>query len=173
MNSGTTLQGLMDQWVTPASGYGTHVSWLVLDFGREVTLDGIRLYSHGDSIHDVSNHFFQPASRNSTNPATITWGRVVGEFTGAIGKGVDSPQDFAFVATTARVWRWVVTGVHPSSNCAEFEGSQCQPDVAELEFHEAANKPGARCPFGNTIFHSRMLSVSTPARFEASMRVIE
>ena len=32
-----------------------------------------------------------------------------------------------------------MTGVHPSANCP---GGDCQPNVAELEFHEAGNKPG-------------------------------
>lgn len=116
------------------------MSWIVLDFGRQVTLDGLRLYSHGDSIHDVSDHFFQPATPgSSTNPKAITWAAVVGMFEGAAGEGVNTPQDFGFPAAAARVWRWVVTGVHPSTKCP---GGQCQPDVAELEFHEAGNKPG-------------------------------
>jgi hypothetical protein len=119
---------------------GPQVSWIVLDFGRQVTLDGLRLYSHGDSIHDVSDHFFQPATPgSSTNPKAITWAAMVGMFEGAAGEGVNTPQDFGFPAAAARVWRWVVTGVHPSTKCP---GGQCQPDVAELEFHEAGNKPG-------------------------------
>lgn len=128
---------------TPAAPSEPQVSWIVFDFGRQVTLDGFYLYSHGDSIHDVSDHFFQPATPgSSTNPTAITWAAVVGTFTGAAGVGATVPQEYAFPAAAARVWRWVVTGVHPSANCPGRYGGECQPNVAELAFHEAGNKPG-------------------------------
>ena len=146
----------MDGLATPSGPSGPQVSWIVLDFGRQVTLDGFRLYSHGDSINDVSNHFFQPAAPgSSTNPKMITWAAVAGTFTGAAGAGVTTPQDFAFPAAAARVWRWVVTGVHPSANCP---GGECQPNVAELEFHEAGNKPGVMMLNGGTANSSLVLT---------------
>jgi hypothetical protein len=98
-------------------------SWLVFDFGRDVSLDGIRLYSHGDGIHDVVSHYFQAAMPGTypANAATGTaisngakWGAVVGQFTGSIGSA--APQDFHFDAkATARVWRWGVPGVVPTN----------------------------------------------------------
>ena len=140
----------------PVSASAPVVSWVVFDFGRQVTLDGLRLYSHGDAIHDVSNHFFQPAAPGSSvDPKAITWAAVAGTFTGAAGDGVGTPQDFAFPAAAARVWRWVVTGVHPSANCP---GGECQPNVAELEFHEAGNNRGVMMLNAGTANRSLVLT---------------
>ena len=76
VNATGNAHELMDASAPPSgpSGSQVKVSWVVFDFGRPVTLDGIFLYSHGDSIHDVSDHFFQPATPgSSTNPKAITW----------------------------------------------------------------------------------------------------
>lgn len=145
--------GMMDTWAGPPPD--PRVSWLVFDFGEEVTLDMFRLYAHGDGVHDVSDHFFQPATRGSSPTGSITWSAVVGTFKAAAGQGVDSPQDFHFPATSARVWRWVVTGVHPSTLCPS---GHCQPDVAEVEFHEAGNKPGVMMLNTGTATSSLILS---------------
>jgi hypothetical protein len=112
-------------------------SWLVLDFGRLVTLDGFRLYSHGDGIHDTISHYLQSAKKSGSTGSlgNTSWGKVVGRFQGAAGSS--APQDFVFPATTAREWRWVVTGVVPSHMCpTQFAGKHCQPNVAEIMFHE-------------------------------------
>ena len=89
--------------------------------------------------HDVTRHFLQAATVDST-PDAITWaGAAVGqhgEFRGSPTKGVGTPQSYSFGATSARIWRWVITDVVISGQC----GSRCQPDVAEIEFRHVGNK---------------------------------
>ena len=130
--------GLIEKWSQPPAKSPV-VSWLILDFGKTVHLDGFRLYSHGDNIHDATRHFLQAATVNST-PDAITWaGAAVGqhgEFRGSPTKGVGTPQSYSFGATSARIWRWVITDVVISGQC----GSRCQPDVAEIEFRHVGNK---------------------------------
>ena len=128
--------GLIERWAKPPAK-SPAVSWLVLDFNQTVQLDGLRLYGHGDNIHDVVRHFLQAATPDST-PDAITWGVVVGqhgEFRGSPSKGVGDPQDYSFEATSARIWRWVITDVVISGQC----GARCQPDVAEIEFRHVGN----------------------------------
>lgn len=110
-------------------------SWLVFDFNRSVSLDGFRLYSSGDGVHDPSKFYLQAASADSA-PGAVTWDSIVGHFVGA--KGTAAPQEFAFPATTARIWRWVITEVVPTALCSP--DLHCQPDVAEVEFREAGSK---------------------------------
>lgn len=124
----------MSSWVGASGTASDSNSWLVFDFGKSVSLDGFRLYSAGDSIHDITKHFLQAATPSST-PGSVTWGKVAGQFVGQ--KSTKAPQDFTFPPMAARVWRWAVTDVVSSGLCP---GAHCQADVAEVEFRHAGNK---------------------------------
>lgn len=127
-----TPGGFARSWVGEDQSHTNLASWLVFDFQRSVTLDGFRLYSHGDGVHDITKHYLQAASMGST-PGGISWAAVVGRFTGK--KSVTQPQEYTFKpSSTARIWRWVITDVVSSSLCPL---PHCQPNVAEVEFREA------------------------------------
>ena len=49
--------GLVSEWVEEGESKGA--AWLTFDFGKEVVLDGFKLYSHGDGVHDVTKHYLQ------------------------------------------------------------------------------------------------------------------
>ena len=111
-----------------------------------------RLYAHGDGVHDVSHHYLQTGPA----PGSSTWGKQIALADGA--KGTAAPQDFSFAATTARVWRWVVTGVHPSGLCAPAK--HCQADVAEVEFHKQGAAKGDFMKNSGTASESLVVSSS-------------
>ena len=103
-------------------------------------------------MHDVSHHYLQTGPA----PGSSTWGKQIALADGA--KGTAAPQDFSFVATTARVWRWVVTGVHPSGLCAPAK--HCQADVAEVEFHKQGAAKGDFMKNSGTASESLVVSSS-------------
>ena len=123
--------GHVHTWIGNNQNKKGLASWLVFDFQQSVTLDGFRLYGHGDGVHDVTKHYLQAATPSST-PNSISWAVVVGHFTGK--KSEQQPQDYTFKPATARIWRWVITDVVASTLCPGT--GHCQPDVAEVEFRE-------------------------------------
>jgi hypothetical protein len=150
--------GSVDSWIGEDQQKVGLASWLVFDFQRSVTLDGFRLYGHGDGVHDVTKHYLQAASSSST-PKGISWAAVVGYFTGK--KSEKMQQDYTFKPATARIWRWVITDVVASTLCAGT--GHCQPDVAEVEFREAGKAFASNAGTANSSLVIESSGGDTPA----------
>jgi hypothetical protein len=126
--------GLIDNWAGAAAAVTdvTH-SWITVDFGHNVSLDGVRLYSAGDKVHDVTESFLQAATLNS-EPTSIVWSKIASRFHTV--PGTKLPQEAFFPVTKARIWRWVTTNIVHTKLCQPVS-THCQPNVAEIEFHKA------------------------------------
>jgi hypothetical protein len=114
-------------------------SWLVFDFGQAVHLDGFRVYSHGDGVHDVSSHYMESRAGSDGK-----WAKL-GTYGGVNGSAL--PQEFIFDPTLSQSWRWVITATFSSAaattSCGWTGTGGCQANIAEIEFHEAAAGGGA------------------------------
>lgn len=129
---------------TPPSPPPELCSWLVFDFGRPVRLDGFRVYPHGDGVHDISSHYMEAAGEagatEQNSHSGAKWRKLGPTFGGDNYSAV--PQEYSFPVTSSRAWRWVITATFPSAAAAASCGwtgtGGCQPNVAEIEFHEPA-----------------------------------
>jgi hypothetical protein len=109
-------------------------SWVVYDFGRNVTLDGVRVYSYGDGVHDP-NHMYVQGARPIAGG--FVWeGSNVNSFVGRASNGSESTprpmmQHFSFAEpATARHFRWVILDIHPSTVTKTSHAM-----ISEIEFH--------------------------------------
>ena len=128
-------------------GGNSKASWVVLDFGRSVTLDGFRAYVYGDGVHDPKNMFLQAAKGKGTVTGTgggeYTWdGGPIAWFTGRASNGTEATpepltEDFYFLPAKAQHWRWVVLTCWPSSKTKASHAM-----ISEVEFHEAGSAKG-------------------------------
>ena len=133
--------GLMKSFLSSDPASAKLCSWVVYDFGSVVTLDGIRLFSYGDGVHDAWHMYLQGAK--SLPGGGFAWsGSQVTSFVGQASGGSEAHpkplnQTFSFAPVTAQRWRWVVLDCHPSQSV-----SRSHVMVAEIEFHEASSVPG-------------------------------
>jgi hypothetical protein len=113
----------------------------VFDFGNEVSLDGIRLFSYGDGVHDPWHMYLQGAK--ALPGGGFTWvGSKVTSLIGQSSEGTEMHpkpmnQTFSFAPVTARRWRWVVLDCHRSKFAFPSHAM-----IAEIEFHESGSIPG-------------------------------
>ena len=133
--------GFLSSFVAASPKSSSMVSWIELDFGQEVTLDGLRLHSHGDAVHDPW-HMYLQAAKALGNGGFAWAGDNVTAFAGKVSNGSEphpSPitQDVSFAAVSGQRWRWVILDCHPSKLTARSHVM-----IAEVEFHEAGNKQG-------------------------------
>ena len=133
--------GLMKSFLSSDPASAQLCSWVVYDFGNIVTLNGIRLFSYGDGVHDAWHMYLQGAK--SLPGGGFAWsGSKVTSFVGQASGGSEANpkpmnQSFSFAPVTAQRWRWVVLDCHPSPSV-----SHSHVMIAEIEFHEAGSVPG-------------------------------
>eukprot|EP01050_Picozoa_sp_SAG11_P004903 SAG11_NODE_326_length_10708_cov_6.937035_4_plen_1050_part_00 len=115
------------------------VSWVVYDFSRRVTLDGVKVYIYGDGVHDP-RHMYLQGAQPASGGGFVWGGSSIRPFVGSAsngteGKPVPMSEMFSFASVTAQRWRWVIEDCHPSSITTVSHAM-----IAEIEFHEAGNK---------------------------------
>ena len=133
--------GFIERFIrnTPASD--ALCSWVILDFGSPITLDGIRLCSYGDGVHDPRHMYLQAGT--AVSGGGFAWDpKEVRALVGAFSNGTEAApkpqtQQFAFAKATSRHWRWVVQDCWPSPLTKASHAM-----VAEVEFHRAGDHAG-------------------------------
>jgi hypothetical protein len=111
--------GYLGSFLSDRSAPAGLVSWVVYDFGRRVTLDGVKVYIYGDGVHDPRHMYLQGAQPlpgggsawgGSNNVRTFV-GNASG---GTEGKPVPMSKAFSFAAVTVGLGR-IVALHHRSS----------------------------------------------------------
>ena len=129
-------------------------AWLVFDFGAPRTLDGFRFFGVGDGTHDVKVHSLHVLRSDGQ------W-ESLGVFQGT--KGSRAPQPYSFKQPyTGQKFRWLINSTFPSAAtvCKWTGMGGCQPDIGEIEFHQAAEPAGVYLQNNGTASHSVVTSSS-------------
>ena len=133
--------GYLSSFLSEHSASASELSWVVYDFGRPVTLDGIKVYIYGDGVHDPQNMYLQGAQ--PLPGGGFAWGgsnasRFVGSASkGTEGKPVPMSEEFTISgAVTAQRWRWVIEDCHPST----LTKPPSHAMIAEIEFHSLGSE---------------------------------
>ena len=136
--------GSFSTWFNGEPAATQWASWIVLDFGETVSLDGVKLSTHGDGLHDPKHMLFQaavePPSGSSVSPGVYAWaGGQAQWLLGNASRGTPTAptmhvQTFEFGAPVAgRWWRWVVLDCWLDNITTNTHSNAM---VAEIEFHE-------------------------------------
>jgi hypothetical protein len=135
--------GFLQSFLNDHSSSSHLSSWVVFDFGRNMTLDGMRAHSYGDGVHDPWHMYLQGAKSLAGGGfawagSNITSWLIGKASNGSESKPVPMTQDFSFAAPmTAQRWRWVILDCHPSTLTKHSHAM-----IAEIEFHEVGSAKG-------------------------------
>ncbi|XP_078688578.1 polycystin family receptor for egg jelly-like isoform X2 [Branchiostoma floridae x Branchiostoma belcheri] len=121
-DAGKALDGNSGTFWNPEELAQNYNNWYItLDLGASYSLSKIKFQNYGDTTHDVSAFALQKSS--SSTP--YVWGNVVSN--SGVATGHNSFQEYAFTATSARYWKFIVTrtpnGYQPYLKELQFYGS--------------------------------------------------